>query len=92
MAKRKAKKGKRILLAVISLVLVAAIGAGIWYYTLGKPKEPVKVFSFNHLGMTENWGDNQESYGPVTTDRIQTVFVSDTQTITEIAVEMGSEV
>ena len=92
MAKRKAKKGKRILLAAISLVLVAAIGAGIWYYTLGKPKEPVKVFSFNYLGMTEYWGDNQESYGPVTTDRIQTVFVSDTQTITQIAVEMGSEV
>lgn len=92
MTKRKARKGKKILLAVISLVLVAAIGAGVWYYTLGKPKEPVKVFSFNYLGMTEYWGDNQESYGPVTTDRIQTIFVSETQTITQLAVEMGSEV
>lgn len=92
MVKRKARKARKILLTVISLVLVAAIGAGIWYFTLGKPKEPVKVFSFNHLGMTEYWGDNQESYGPVTTDRIQTVFVSETQTITHLAVEMGSEV
>ena len=92
MAKRKARKGKKIFLAAVSLVLVAAIGAGIWYFTLGKPKDPVNVYSFNYLGMTEYWGDNQESYGPVTTDRIQTVFVSDTQTITQIFAEMGMEV
>ena len=92
MAKRKARRGRKIFLAIVAVVLVAAIGAGIWYFTLGKPKEPVKVYSFNYLGMTEYWGDNQESYGPVTTDRIQTVFVSDTQTITEIFAEMGAEV
>ena len=44
------------------------------------------------VGMTEFWGDNQESYGPVTTDRIQTVFLSDTQTITEVKVKEGDEV
>ena len=73
MAKRKARKAKKIILAVTAAVLVAAMGVGIWWFTAGKPKEPVKVYSFNYLGMTEYWGDNQESYGPVITDRIQTV-------------------
>ena len=42
--------------------------------------------------MTEYWGDSQESYGPVTTDRIQTVFLSDTQTVTEVLVSQGDMV
>ena len=92
MARRKARKTKKIILTVTAVVLVAAIGAGIWWSTVGKPKEPVTVFPFQYLGMTEYWGDNQESYGPVTTDRIQTIYISDTQTVTEIHVEPGVEV
>ncbi|MBQ3488687.1 MAG: biotin/lipoyl-binding protein, partial [Clostridia bacterium] len=83
---------KKIILAVTAVVLAAAIGGGVWWFTLGRPKEPVKVFSFNYLGMTEYWGDNQESYGPVTTDRIQTVYISETQTVTQVHVEPGAEV
>ncbi len=89
----KAKKTKKkILISVISLVLAAAIGAGIWFFTQRGPKEPVYVYPFNMLGMTEYWGDNQESYGPVSSDRIQTIFLSETQTVTEILVEQGQEV
>jgi len=91
-AKRKARKARKVILAVTAVVLVAAIGGGIWWFTVGKPKEPVKVYSFNYLGMTEYWGDNQESYGPVATDRIQTVYISDTQTVTQVYVEPGMEV
>lgn len=92
MAKRKARKARLISLTVTAVILVAALGAGIWYFTLGKPKDPVKVYSFNYLGMTEYWGDNQESYGPVTTDRIQTVYISETQTVTQVHVEQGAQV
>lgn len=42
--------------------------------------------------MTEYWGDSQESYGPVSTDKIQTVFLSSTQTVTEMKVAQGDEV
>ena len=90
--KRKARRRRKILIAVIATVLVAAAGIAAWYFTMGKPKDPVRVFSFNYLGMTEYWGDTQESYGPVTTDRIQTVYVSETQTITETLVQVGDEV
>ena len=86
----KPKKGKKLLLAGIALVLVAAMGIGIWAIT--GSSEPVNVYSFDYLGMTEYWGDSQESYGPVTTDKIQTLYLSDTQTVTEIYVKQGDTV
>ncbi len=84
-------KPKKILLGVAALGTAAAVGAGIWFSTQGG-SEPVPVFPFRQVGMNEYWGDNQESYGPVSTDRIQTVYVSDTQTVTEILVSMGDSV
>ena len=84
-------KKKRLLILVIVLVLAAAIAVGIWFATRGGG-EPVNVFPFRYIGMTEYWGDNQESYGPVSTDRIQTVYITDTQIVTEIAVEVGDTV
>ena len=90
MKKLKAKH-KKIFLSVMALVLVAAIGVGIWFGTRGGG-EPVYVYPFDYLGMTEYWGDSQESYGPVSTDKIQTVYLSDTQTVTEILVSQGDEV
>ena len=86
------KQRKKLLTVVIALVLVAAIGAGIWFYAGDRTSEPVFVYEFMYLGMTEYWGDSQESYGPVTTDRIQTVFLTDTQSVTEILVSQGDTV
>lgn len=80
---------KKWIIAGTALTLTAAIGAGI---LLGGSKEPVNVYAFQYIGMTEFWGDSQESYGPVSTDKIQTVFLSDTQTVTEILVEKGDTV
>ena len=42
--------------------------------------------------MTEYWGDSQESYGPVTTDKVQTVFLSETQTVIDVMVQQGDTV
>lgn len=85
------KKRKKWLLSGIALILVAALGAGIWFGTRGSG-EPVNVYSFQYIGMTEFWGDMQESYGPVATDKIQTEFLSDTQTVTEVKVKDGDTV
>jgi len=89
--KRK-NKGKKILISVICLVLVGAIGAGIWFYSGNTASEPVNVFPFMYVGMTEYWGDSQESYGFVQTEGVQTVYLSGTQTVTEIFVEPGQAV
>ena len=82
---------KKIFLSVIALVLAAAIGAGIWFGTRGSG-DPVYVYPFDYLGMTEYWGDSQESYGPVSTDKIQTVYLTDTQTVTQVLVSQGDQV
>ncbi len=84
-------KSKKTVISVTAGVAAAAIIGGIVFGLRGRG-EPVGVYSFSMVGMTEFWGDNQESYGPVTTDRIQTVFLSDTQTITEVKVKEGDEV
>lgn len=85
------RKRKKWLLSVIAVILTAALGVGIWLGTQGGG-EPVNVYPFQYIGMTEFWGDMQESYGPVTTDKIQTEFLSDTQTVTEVKVKDGDTV
>ena len=84
-------KAKKTVISVSAGIAAVAIIAGIVFGLRGRG-EPVGVYPFSMVGMTEFWGDNQESYGPVTTDRIQTVFLSDTQTITEVKVKEGDEV
>lgn len=89
--KRK-NKGKGLVITLICLVAAAGIGTGVWFLTRNRTSEPVKVFPFLQMGMTEYWGDSQESYGPVSTDRVQTVFLSETQTVTEVLVQQGDTV
>ena len=84
-------KGKKALLGAGAGLAAVAIVAGIVLGTRGNGKA-VDVYPFDMVGMTEYWGDNQESYGPVTTDKIQTVFLSDTQIITSIPVQVGAHV
>lgn len=85
------RNGKKIATGAVAGVLAAAIPVGILLGIRGKG-QPVEVYAFRDIGMTEYWGDTQESYGPVTTDRIQTIFLSETQTVTAIPVAEGDEV
>ena len=85
------KHKNKILIPILAILLVAAIGAGVWYFTASSG-DPVNVYSFNYIGMTEYWGDSRESYGFVQTDKVQTVFLSNTQTVTEIMVAEGDQV
>ena len=88
---RKSKKGRWILISVIVLLVLAA-GLGGWYFLGHRNGEPVNAYPFMYLGMTEYWGDSKESYGPVTTDKIQTIYLSNTQSVTEILVSEGDSV
>ena len=88
---RKNKKGRWVIISICA-VLVLAAGLGGWYFLSHRNSDPINAYPFQYLGMTEYWGDSRESYGPVTTDKMQTVFLSSTQTVTEILVEEGDTV
>lgn len=85
-------KTKKIILIVMAVAIVLGAGGGAWYWFGHRNAEPVYVFPFEYIGMTEYWGDSQESHGPVSTDKIQTIYLSDTQTVTEILVKQGDTV
>lgn len=87
------KKNKKwILIAATALVLVAGIVAAV-LLTQGS-KDPVYVYGFSEgiAGMTDYYDGGNESSGMVTTDRIQPVYLSDTQTILEMKVTEGQSV
>lgn len=83
---------KRVLVTVLSLAIVCgAVWGGLLIYKSAQ-KKPVYVYAVRDFAMTEYWGDSGQSYGMVTTDKLQDVYISDTQTIKEIFVEEGQHV
>lgn len=83
---------KRLLITVLVLALIGGgIYGGLMVYKKTQTK-PVNVYSLDYFAMTDYWGDASEAYGMVTTDKIQTIMLSDTQTVTEVFVTEGQEV
>lgn len=89
---QKRKKVKSIVISVTAVVAAAALGLGLWSHFRKSNVAPVKVYDFYSVGMDSYWGDSKETYGPVSTDRIQTVFLSSTQTVSEVLVKEGDTV
>lgn len=83
---------KKWLIPAVAAGAALIIGGVIWL-TMGRGgTDPVYVYDFQIIGMSEFWGDSRESYGPVITDRIQNIFLSETQTVTGVSVKQGDKV
>ena len=65
-----------------ALLALAAIAAMILVPRL--PKDEAAVFPVTMVGYTDYYSGSTESYGMVTTDKVQTLYLSSTQTVTEI--------
>lgn len=89
-------KMNKTLRKVLLGVLIAAVACGaIWGgMTLirNARRGAVKVYPITDFCMTDYWGDSSETYGMVTTDRLQKVYISSTQTVREVFVTEGQEV
>ncbi|MBQ7800971.1 MAG: biotin/lipoyl-binding protein [Oscillospiraceae bacterium] len=87
---KKAKKWIWIAAAVV--ILAGGITAAV--LLTRNNKEPVYVYGFSEgiAGMTDYYDGGNESSGMVTTDRIQPVYLSSTQTVLEVLVTEGQEV
>lgn len=84
------KTKNKILIALVAVLLVAVIAVGLMIPRA--PTEEVLVYPVSMVGYTDYYSTGSESYGVVTTDKVQTIYVSETQTVTEIMVYQGQQV
>ncbi|MBQ6539679.1 MAG: HlyD family efflux transporter periplasmic adaptor subunit [Oscillospiraceae bacterium] len=85
------KKGRIIKIAAISLAAAAAVIAGIFFLISGNG-DPVNVYNVIDVGMDSYWGDNSETEGVVRMDNMQSVYLSETQTVKRVYVKEGQEI
>ena len=88
----KLKVSKKWIITGVSVLAAAGIGAGIFAVATKGGSKPVYVYNFDVCGMTDYWGDKQSTSGLVRADNIQTVMLTDTQTITGVEVKEGDHV
>ena len=92
--KTKAKRFslRRLIPIVLAVLLVAggvAGGVALWR---SRQNQPVTVYAVSDFSMTDYYGDTSQTEGMVTVDGLQTVYLSDTQTVKEILVSEGDTV
>lgn len=87
------KKSKKwIWIALAAVLLIGAAGAGVYFAQ--NNKEPVFVYGFADgiAGMSDYRDYTNESSGMVTTDKLQPIYLSSTQTVLEVFVTEGQQV
>lgn len=95
MKKLFSKMNKTLRKVVLGILIAAVACGGIWGgMTLirNARRGAVKVYPVTDFCMTDYWGDSSETSGMVTTDRLQKVYISSTQTVREVFVTEGQEV
>ena len=88
------KKRKNLIwIPIIAVILAAVIGAAA-ILKPGQSKEPVYVYRIGDgmVGLSDYYEGGSESYGLVTTDRVQPVYLTNTQTVTDVLVSEGKQV
>ncbi len=86
------KKVKKVIIICVAAVLVlsaATVGGAVLLKNRGGS---VGVFSIYDVGMTDYFGDQSECSGMVSTENMQTVYISPTQTLKEVYVQEGQQV
>lgn len=85
---------KRILIAILVIALIGGCAyGGVCAFKHFRSGGTVYVYSMDDLIITDDWiGGEEETYGNVYTSNMQTVYISSSQTVTEILVEEGQEV
>ena len=87
--------GKRLKKTLIIAACVAAGCGAVWGgLTIARNAQrgDVNVYAVNDFAMTDYWGDSSNTSGTVTTDKLQKIFISQSQTVTRVWVKEGDEV
>ena len=83
---------KRILIVLLVLVLVAGGTYGGLTIYRNMNRKPVNVYQVSNFAQTNMWMDQSESSGSVKMDNMQKIYLSNTQTVTEVFVREGQKV
>ena len=83
---------KRILIILLVLALLAGGTYGGLTVYRNMNKKPVNVYQVANFAQTNMWMDQSESSGSVRMDNMQKIYLSDTQTVTEVFVHEGQQV
>lgn len=85
------KNKKKLWIPIVAALLAAAVGLGV-FVSANRNTRVVSVFSVSMLSYLSDGTNSGENSGVVTADRVQSVYVSDTQTVTRIHVFEGQKV
>lgn len=87
-------KNKKLWIWILVAALIVSLGAGTAVYFSRGNQKPVYVYGFQNgiAGMTDYVPGGGESDGSVSTDRLQPVYLSSTQSVLEVLVEDGQQV
>ena len=85
------KLKKAIIIAACAVGVCGAVWGGL---TIARNAQrgDVNVYAVNDFAMTDYWGDTSNTSGMVTTDKLQKIYISQSQTVKKVWVKEGDSV
>ncbi len=86
---------KRLKKVIITAVCVVGACGAVWGgLTIARNAQrgDVNVYAVNDFAMTDYWGDTSNTSGMVTTDKLQKIYISQSQTVKKVWVKEGDSV
>ena len=85
------KLKKAIIIAACAVGVCGAVWGGL---TIARNAQrgDVNVYAVNDFAMTNYWGDTSNTSGMVTTDKLQKIYISQSQTVKKVWVKEGDSV
>ena len=86
---------KKVKKAIIAVVCTVAVCGAVWGgLTIARNAQrgDVNVYAVNECAMTDYWGDTSNTSGMVTTDKLQKIYISQSQTVKKVWVKEGDSV
>ena len=91
----KPRMSKKLKRAIIAAACVVGVCGAVWGgLTIARNAQrgDVNVYAVNECAMTDYWGDTSNTSGMVTTDKLQKIYISQSQTVTKVWVKEGDSV
>lgn len=91
----KPRMSKKLKKGIIAAACVVGVCGAVWgRLTIARNAQrgDVNVYAVNECAMTDYWGDTSNTSGMVTTDKLQKIYISQSQTVKKVWVKEGDSV